>query len=159
MLYRIRFRGKEHVIGDAEFVVGRATDCDIVLDDPQASRRHAAFIVKNGRLLVRDLKSRNGVTVNGTAVTGDFELDDEDVVGIGTEQVRVLGARAMSGQVVRAQRDVIPTDDEESEATTTGDVGWLAVDEAYRTGDAAEAHRLTAERLRNMLVDIGMGRS
>jgi DNA-binding NtrC family response regulator len=44
--------------------VGRSRDCDIVLDDPAASRRHALVHVVGG-LWIEDLDSRNGTRVRG----------------------------------------------------------------------------------------------
>lgn len=45
--------------------LGRAPDNDIVLDDASVSRRHAEVVVGEDRVTLRDLKSRNGVQVNG----------------------------------------------------------------------------------------------
>ena len=48
--------------------VGRDTRCDISDADPLLSRRHAEFVCRPDSLVVRDLHSRNGVTVNGVRV-------------------------------------------------------------------------------------------
>jgi len=45
--------------------LGRSRDNAIVLDDPSVSRRHAAVTVGPNQVTLRDLKSRNGVQVNG----------------------------------------------------------------------------------------------
>jgi len=46
-------------------VLGRGTDCDIVLNEPQLSRQHA-MIENTGRgIFLRDLGSSNGTLVNG----------------------------------------------------------------------------------------------
>ena len=52
------------------WVIGRSEGCDLVIDDPTVSRRHARVTV-NGtgkRLVIGDLGSRNGTVVAGRAV-------------------------------------------------------------------------------------------
>jgi pSer/pThr/pTyr-binding forkhead associated (FHA) protein len=46
-------------------VAGRSRGCEIFLDQPQISRRHAMFLREDGRYEVHDLDSVNGVLVNG----------------------------------------------------------------------------------------------
>lgn len=56
--------------------IGRATDLELVLADPLASRRHARLSARGDRLVLADLGSTNGTRVNG-------ELASEAVVGPG----------------------------------------------------------------------------
>lgn len=42
------------------YVLGRGRDADLVLDDPDASRRHVQIVRRGDVLLVRDLGSKNG---------------------------------------------------------------------------------------------------
>ena len=68
--------------------VGRATYCDVVLDHPSVSRRHAELtLVEPGRWTVRDLGSRNGTLVNGVPVDR-HDLREGDVIGIGRFELR-----------------------------------------------------------------------
>jgi pSer/pThr/pTyr-binding forkhead associated (FHA) protein len=69
-------------------VIGRGPECDISVDDPGVSRRHA--VVKPGRsgFTVAD-ESANGTFVNGARMTGAQTLKHGDVLGIGTEEFRV----------------------------------------------------------------------
>lgn len=54
---------------DRAVTVGRDAECDIVLNDPAASRVHARITrEKSGALALIDLGSRNGVFVNGSPV-------------------------------------------------------------------------------------------
>jgi DNA-binding NtrC family response regulator len=46
--------------------VGTDPSCDLVLNDPAVSRRHLSVATVSGRLLVRDLGSRNGTFMGGT---------------------------------------------------------------------------------------------
>src|SRR3954452_23258469 len=50
-------------------VLGRGADCDIVLDDQKASRKHARIQqLPDGRVSVQDLGSSNGTLVNGSPI-------------------------------------------------------------------------------------------
>src|SRR5215212_3173567 len=50
------------------FSIGRQADNQLVLRDNRASRNHARILVENGDYFIEDLKSSNGVHVNGTAI-------------------------------------------------------------------------------------------
>jgi len=67
-----------------EVVLGRSGACSIRLHDRQLSRRHCRFIVREGRLLVEDLKSKNGTRVNGHLIHEPTELHDGDLVEAGS---------------------------------------------------------------------------
>ena len=54
--------------------LGRGLDNTIVLNDKCASKQHAEIFPSLGRWYVRDLGSRNGVTVNGRRVQAETEL-------------------------------------------------------------------------------------
>lgn len=49
-------------------VIGRGSDCDLVLNEPEMSRRHALIENSSEGLFLRDLGSSNGTFVNGTPV-------------------------------------------------------------------------------------------
>ncbi len=57
--------GKVYQLGPNPVVVGRQAGTDITLSDWQVSRRHVQFEMLNGTLMVNDLGSANGTTVNG----------------------------------------------------------------------------------------------
>jgi pSer/pThr/pTyr-binding forkhead associated (FHA) protein len=46
-------------------VLGRGTDCDIVLNEPQLSRQHAIIENTARGIFLRDLDSSNGTSING----------------------------------------------------------------------------------------------
>ena len=72
----------EEIVLEGEMKFGRE-DTDIVLDDPEASRRHAVLENQAGRVTVRDLDSRNGTFVNGKPITVEVELTHGDQLKIG----------------------------------------------------------------------------
>src|SRR3954469_6657995 len=87
MGYRLRYLAHVLELPIGEFVVGRSTDCQLSLDDPLVSRRHAVLRVGRDVVTVQDLGSRNGVLVNGTKIEGERELAAGDRVGIGSQEM------------------------------------------------------------------------
>jgi hypothetical protein len=71
-----------------ELLIGRAARCDVVLDDQTVSRRHALLLFRDGGWIVRDMGSKNGVTVNGTKV-GRCRLDPGDRLALGLQLVEI----------------------------------------------------------------------
>ena len=76
-------------LGDGRHVLGRVQGCDVPIDDRTLSRRHAAFVVRGGRVAVEDLDSLNGTFVDGTRVGEETEVGPGGVVGLG-EAVTVI---------------------------------------------------------------------
>lgn len=75
---------------EGEFLIGRSTECHLVLEDPSVSRVHAA-IVKDGDILrAVDKGSRNGVRVNKKPVKGSCVLQHGDQVIIGHQVIRIV---------------------------------------------------------------------
>lgn len=56
--------GKLIAVNHDKFLIGRSDECHIRPKSDSISRRHCAFIRKEGRILLIDLKSRNGTYVN-----------------------------------------------------------------------------------------------
>jgi pSer/pThr/pTyr-binding forkhead associated (FHA) protein len=63
--------GKEIPIKDEKFFVGRSESCQLRPKSESVSRRHCAIVQKDGRVLLVDLKSRNGTFVNEKQLSPD----------------------------------------------------------------------------------------
>lgn len=63
--------------------IGRLADCDVVLKDKGASRKHAQLKLRDGTWTLTDLGSTNGTRLNGQTVQSR-ELADGDKITIGT---------------------------------------------------------------------------
>lgn len=64
------FVGRTYRLVNGRLMLGRAPDCDIVLDDEGVSRRHALFVIDaDGKVTLEDLGSTNGSRVNGETQT------------------------------------------------------------------------------------------
>ena len=80
-------KGREHLLQPGS-IVGRA-DCDIVLPDPEVSRRHAVVRDLEDELAIEDLQSKNGTFVNGEQIDGVTRLNEGDDVRFGNTMLRV----------------------------------------------------------------------
>lgn len=69
-------------------VIGRE-GCDIVLPDPEVSRRHAMIQVEGPVASIQDLGSTNGTYVNGHLTAGPVELHQGDTLRFGNTVWRV----------------------------------------------------------------------
>ena len=86
---------------DKPALIGRTSDCDLVLDDPSVSRRHARITLDSNRYFVEDLDSFNGVLVNGEKDTKqEFRPDDEIRIGRFTLAVLADGEQFYKGRAV-----------------------------------------------------------
>ena len=63
--------------------IGRLADCDVVVKDKGASRKHAQLRLRDGTWVMTDLGSTNGTRLNGQTVQSR-ELADGDKITIGT---------------------------------------------------------------------------
>jgi hypothetical protein len=85
--FRLRFLLQEFDLVGPEVVIGRSPECHITIEDPLISRRHARIVIRDGKALVSDLGSRNGVKLNGRALDGETELKDGDRIRLGTQEL------------------------------------------------------------------------
>ena len=77
--------GRRVPIGDTA-TIGRLPECEVMLDDPSVSRRHARIQRRGMGWFIEDLGSTNGVKVNGSRV-GESDLADGDRLQLGTVQL------------------------------------------------------------------------
>ncbi len=68
-------------------VIGRLPECEVTLDDPSVSRKHARITLQGEQWRVEDLGSTNGMWVNGAQV-GQSELRDGDRLDLGGVKLR-----------------------------------------------------------------------
>ncbi|MBV8639171.1 MAG: FHA domain-containing protein [Candidatus Eremiobacteraeota bacterium] len=75
--------------GTCPLVIGRGCDVQLVLADPEVSRRHARLETQDGTVFLRDLESSNGTFLNGRRLTSAIELREGDEVDVGTTRLVV----------------------------------------------------------------------
>jgi pSer/pThr/pTyr-binding forkhead associated (FHA) protein len=71
--------------------IGRQSDCDLALEDPTVSLRHAQLTQQNGRWRITNLVSSNGIRVNGEKRLSVY-LEDRDFIELGNSRLLFFGA-------------------------------------------------------------------
>src|SRR3954468_19645532 len=66
-----------------EITIGRIDENDICLPKGNISKKHTKIVVKDGKVIVLDLKSTNGTYVNGKKLAGPQVISATDKVYIG----------------------------------------------------------------------------
>lgn len=68
----------------ASMTIGRAPECDLLIDDTYASSQHARLFGKNGAWFVEDLGSTNGTFVNDQKLAAPAMVQPGDRIRVGT---------------------------------------------------------------------------
>ncbi|MCL6106778.1 MAG: DUF3662 and FHA domain-containing protein [Actinobacteria bacterium] len=79
--------GRVYEVAKRVVLIGRSSQADMVLSDPNISRRHAELRQRGNDFIIIDLGSTNGVEVNGRRVKTKT-LASGDVITLGTTKVR-----------------------------------------------------------------------
>ncbi|HHY05240.1 MAG TPA: FHA domain-containing protein [Thermoanaerobacterales bacterium] len=74
--------------------IGRASDSDIVIDDPFISSKHVLITKKGRKIIVQDLHSTNGVFVNGKRIKKPVSIKNKDEIVIGNTKLTLLRREA-----------------------------------------------------------------
>lgn len=88
--FRLKQGSHELELPPGDFFIGRSPDCQLTLDDPLVSRRHAVIHVAGGGATLEDLGSRNGVLLNGERPQGTTPLRPGDRLVIGSQELSVV---------------------------------------------------------------------
>jgi pSer/pThr/pTyr-binding forkhead associated (FHA) protein len=74
--------GQQWAINEDPFIIGRGSDCGIVLPERQVSRHHVKITHNGPQYILHDLQSKNGTHLNGVQVTDKAPLHDGDEIQI-----------------------------------------------------------------------------
>lgn len=76
--------------GVDSIALGRAQDCEVVIDDNFASWKHARLFNTVGGWFIEDLASRNGTQVNGETIEEPEKVTAGTEITIGRTTVRLV---------------------------------------------------------------------
>jgi pSer/pThr/pTyr-binding forkhead associated (FHA) protein len=153
--------------------IGRSSSCQIILDDPLISRRHAELSVASDKVTVEDAGSVNGVFVNSRRISAPQPLQEGDQIQLGT-QVLVLRAAPESvptrlgerlsaetlrgleipGDVPSRPLNSVLTETESTFSVHTLDLLGGVADKVLALGRGEEAEKILATTLKNLLTDV-----
>lgn len=75
--------GKVFPLEKGEMFIGRDLNNDLVINDPEVSRRHARLFLQGANYALEDLGSTNGTSVNGQRIIGPYILRPGEVITLG----------------------------------------------------------------------------
>jgi hypothetical protein len=79
--------GRRIGLGDEPVTIGRLPECEVPLNDPNVSRRHAEVRRQGADFVVVDLGSTNGTRVNGAGIR-ERRLAEGDEISVGNTSLR-----------------------------------------------------------------------
>lgn len=82
----IKVAGNREIPLKAETVLGRQAECDVLLTEGHASRRHAKLVLADDGAYLEDLGSANGTFINGSRITGRVRLASGDRLRFDVEE-------------------------------------------------------------------------
>jgi hypothetical protein len=144
MTFSLRYAGRDFPLSEGRFVIGRSEECQLCLDDPVASRQHAQVVVEGDVARLSDLRSRNGVYLNGDRVQGELVLKDGDKIRVGMQEVTFVRRSVIGRADTLVQRQTA------SGNTTFGVLGGLA-EKAISMGRGDEAERILGRQLESIV--------
>lgn len=137
--------GKLISVNHDKFLIGRSDECHLRPKSESISRRHCAIIRKDGRILLIDLKSRNGTEVNGKKLDPSRAkiLKNDDHIKVGKlEFIAVIEAG-----VKNVKKPEVKSVQEAAERTVqkVGDSRYEEVDVSSWLEEADQFERKTDE--------------
>ncbi len=90
------------------YTIGREAGNEIVIEDPQVSRRHATLTRQGNSYLLEDIGSTNGTYVNGKRVTAPVLLSNGDMIGLADTVVLAVQAPLAVGGDATVVSDAAP---------------------------------------------------
>jgi DNA-binding NtrC family response regulator len=88
-------QGASVALGARPIVVGAHASCDLVLSDPQVSRRHAELAIVTDGVRIKDLGSTNGTWWQGSRI-GEVVVSPGSTVKFGETPVKISAGEAPS---------------------------------------------------------------
>jgi pSer/pThr/pTyr-binding forkhead associated (FHA) protein len=90
----------EYIFNQRKILIGRSGFADVVIDDNFVSKLHAVMLLYSDALVLFDLSSANGITVNSIKVKSTV-LKENDIISLGNHRLKVRNAPAISDEMAR----------------------------------------------------------
>ncbi len=140
--------GKEIAIKQDKFLIGRSESCHLRPKSESVSRKHCILVIKDGKLLVLDLKSRNGTLLNGKPVTSDKAkiIKNGDHLKVGHLEFEVLIEVGLGGAKRPEVRDIKDAVERVATGSASTDSRYEEIDVSSWLEEADQIDR-TVERV------------
>jgi type II secretory pathway predicted ATPase ExeA len=93
----------EHALTKKQYVIGRTELADIMIEDSYISKMHAMLQLYANALVLLDLNSTNGTTVNSIE-TQRTVLRSNDIITLGRHRIKIENAPALSAEMIERIR-------------------------------------------------------
>jgi pSer/pThr/pTyr-binding forkhead associated (FHA) protein len=90
--FSLLWGGRQIPLPEGDTVIGRDPGCDVRIDSPRVSRRHARITVRGREATIEDLASKNGTRVRSKSVEGEVVLSDGDEIVVGPAEMLFLAS-------------------------------------------------------------------
>lgn len=127
-----------------EVSLGRDIVNEIIINDPEISRKHARFIKKGGGYQLEDLGSTNGTYVNGQRLMGPHQLVSGELIMFGENVGMVFDRTSFDPDatlVSKAESDVTPTPPGPMPAYSPPAAVPSSMQTSFRSGKVSEPGR------------------
>ena len=91
----------EYELTERQYVIGRADTADIVIEDSYVSKMHAMLQVFGNAIILADLNSTNGTTVNSRIVAKSV-IKSNDIIALGRHRLKIENAPAITPKMDEA---------------------------------------------------------
>ena len=102
-------RGEVYYIKGKRVLLGRSKEADITIQDAQSSREHAELSKVGTQYIITDLKSNNGVIINGRKIKqSPLKTRDRIIVGKTVYKYEILNVEESPNtpsQIIRSERE------------------------------------------------------
>ena len=88
----------EYTFKEKKVLIGRSDFADVIVDDDFVSKIHAVLLCYSDALVLHDLNSANGTTVNSVKVSKTI-LKDDDIISLGNHRLKVENAPLISEEM------------------------------------------------------------
>ncbi|MEZ5484841.1 MAG: sigma 54-interacting transcriptional regulator [Lysobacteraceae bacterium] len=147
-------------VGDGEYLIGSAADCDLRLPFPTVSRHHARLHVDGNAVDLEDMGSSNGTLVDGQRLSHRQRLEDGAQVQFGTVSARLqpvdAGESSLAVAINMSAHSRAPDGDQTLPVTRAENLSaevWDALIAAAASGASAPA---VASYMGDALITAGL---
>ncbi|WP_051427443.1 FHA domain-containing protein [Arthrobacter sp. H20] len=138
-----------------QLLIGRSSVCDVVLAEPDVSRKHAVVRRDGNRIYLRDLGSTLGTRINGDTVTGTRLLRDGDVLPFWSARLE------LASDVEGHREDTLPVRREPTAAGVRYDIADQRAGSISNVGGNQHNSYVTQilQERRSVLLDVAAART
>ncbi len=160
-LWAIEYSGQRFFLRE-EAIIGRASECDIVIDGHLVSRKHAKLNVTGVGVFVEDLGSVNGVRVDGSLIAKKTLLQPGSRISIADVLMVLVRADGDRKSRITAHTPTQTSFEAQAEEITRRGHAFKllagVVDKAIALGQPDEAERLLGGLLQDLLREAQGGK-